>query len=134
MTAMRMATTDESSSRPFLPQRSQAANIASSYQTATPQQLQAAGILPVVINDRNNRNSRNLRAVVNSGVSSQPNYSQSNYLSNSIAEQSRSLPFRRNPPLGPVQQSVILSRNFLMGTCVCVSLLVMPIFLEFPFG
>lgn len=29
-------------------------NIASSYQTATPQQLQAAGIQPVVINDRPN--------------------------------------------------------------------------------
>eukprot|EP01039_Chlorochromonas_danica_P003494 gene3495-3827_t len=110
MTAMRMATTDESSSRPFVPQRSQAANIASSYQTATPQQLQAAGILPVVINDRNNRNSRNLRAVVNTGVISQPNYSQSNYLSNSVTEQSRSIPFRRNPPLGPVQQS-----NFPLG-------------------
>jgi phospholipase C len=47
MTAMRMAQNNE----PPTPVNN-TANPASTYQTATPQQLQAAGIQPVVINDR----------------------------------------------------------------------------------
>ncbi len=56
MTAMRMATTNEPTSRNYASNMNTSkfppVNPASSYQTATPQQLQAAGIQPVVINDR----------------------------------------------------------------------------------
>eukprot|EP01031_Cornospumella_fuschlensis_P029803 gene29803-35984_t len=53
MTAMRMANNGEGSSNAYTPPvHRHVADIASSYQTASPQQLQAAGILPVVINDR----------------------------------------------------------------------------------
>lgn len=55
MTAMRMAQSDQAKTV------SQAHyNPATSYQTATPQQLQAAGITPIVINDRS-RPLRNFR-------------------------------------------------------------------------
>ncbi len=53
MTAMRMAQNNEPLSAI---NHSNSANPASTYQTATPQQLQAAGIQPVVINDRNPSN------------------------------------------------------------------------------
>lgn len=49
MTAMRMAQNGEQPSQPVSQQYS---NPASSYQTANPQQLRAAGIQPVIINDR----------------------------------------------------------------------------------
>lgn len=49
MTAMRMAQTGGDA-----PVQGNNHNISSSYQTATPQQLQAAGIQPIVINDRQN--------------------------------------------------------------------------------
>lgn len=74
MTAMRMATTDESSSRPYVPQRNTSASIASSYQTATPEQLQAAGIAPVVINDRSFR-SRGARPAPQQQQQQQPQMS-----------------------------------------------------------
>ncbi|RYG63285.1 hypothetical protein EON64_16240, partial [archaeon] len=53
MTAMRMANNAEEPLHAYSqPAHRHVADIASSYQTASPQQLQAAGILPVVINDR----------------------------------------------------------------------------------
>lgn len=60
MTAARMAQSGDQSRGHFNP------NPATSYQTANPQQLQAAGITPVVINDR----SRNVRLFRGSSTSS----------------------------------------------------------------
>lgn len=59
MTAMRMAQNNEPP-KPVV-SNSISNNPASSYQTATPQQLQAAGIQPVIINDRTTTNVRQTR-------------------------------------------------------------------------
>ena len=59
------------------------ANPASSYQTATPQQLQAAGIQPIVINDRNNIASTT--TIVRQQPLPQPSSYQSNRHSTSVS-------------------------------------------------
>jgi hypothetical protein len=63
MTAMRMAQSDQAKTISHAPY-----NPATSYQTATPQQLQAAGITPIVINDRS-RALRGFRGHVDETVS-----------------------------------------------------------------
>lgn len=75
MTALRMAQNSSGDHTAVNRSAVHSSNPSSSYQTANPQQLRAAGIQPVVINDRNSRGRNGARALQLAGQYSAEQFS-----------------------------------------------------------